>query len=477
VKRLRKILLAVLLLAVLAVAAGGWAIDRWLKSPAGHARVEAEISRALKMPLKLGRLGFSSWSGLSVEGISVPSADGNFFEARSLSVEHKFSSLVRGRIVLGEVRLVEPRLRWIQSPDGQWRLPALPAPAVANVAPAPPATPPQAVPAPSPGSPDKRPEILIKRIAIVGGSAELLDAKRTPVAAVSGLDVTLRDASEISSSGEIAVAAVSFPGYVAASAIKASTAHRDRTFAVQSFVADICKGRVSGEFTVAADAPASARINMENVNLGLAGPVARSRMRNASGILSGDAELGGITGDAKTLTGRGSLLLKSGRCTEIELIRQIGEVLQYAVLAGFEVREASAKFRIASERVTLEPFDVSLHPLGMAVAGTVAFDGTVDMEGALSAPADIVGRTGLVGAQFSPPDAAGRQPVKFDIRGSLDDPKQNLAERLTGTKDRKWQRVIAAESILSTLLGRKGEKAKAETPKVEAPAPAPQPRP
>jgi hypothetical protein len=206
------------------------------------------------------------------------------------------------------------------------------------------------------------------------------------------------------------------------------------------------------------------------VNIGLVGKEARARMRNASGIISGEIQLTGVEGGTKGMTGQGSLVLRSGRCTEIELVRQIGEVLQYAALAGFEVREATAKFRIASEHILLSPLEVSLQPLGISASGSVAFDGSVDLVGILSAPASIVQRTGLVSAQFSPPDATGRQSVQFDVKGTLDKPKQNLAAQLTGTKDRKLQRIIAAESILSTLFGKKGDKSKPADPTPAAPA-------
>ncbi|MEQ1852299.1 MAG: hypothetical protein ABMA01_11985, partial [Chthoniobacteraceae bacterium] len=130
-KRLRKFLLIAAILLVVVFAAGSWALNRWLQSPEGHARIENEIGRAMRMPVKLGKLGFSAWSGVTAEGISVPAVEGNFFEARSLSAEHSFTSLLRGRVVLGDVRIVQPRVRLFESADGKWRLPELPAKAPA----------------------------------------------------------------------------------------------------------------------------------------------------------------------------------------------------------------------------------------------------------------------------------------------------------------------------------------------------------
>ncbi|MEQ1854623.1 MAG: AsmA-like C-terminal region-containing protein [Chthoniobacteraceae bacterium] len=312
---------------------------------------------------------------------------------------------------------------------------------------------------------------------IEDASAELIDKQRLPMATLKGLNATFRDVSEKSSAGEISIGSIVAPGYATVGEIQGKTEHRDKTVTVRILAANICKGSVAGEITFAPGAPMTASLSLENVDIGLAGKEARKRMRNASGILTGNVQLAGFDRGAKALTGEGSLVLRSGRCTEIELIRQIGEILQYAALAGFEVREARANFRVASERIFLSPLDVSLHPLGMSVTGGVGFDGAVELTGLLSAPRNIVQRTGLVSAQFSPPDVNDRQSVQFDIKGTLDHPKQNLAAQLTGTKDRKLQRIIAAESILSTLFGKKVEVPKPADPKAVPPAPPAQVQP
>ena len=202
----------------------------------------------------------------------------------------------------------------------------------------------------------------------------------------------------------------------------------------------------------ATGSPASACVVLDNVNIGLLGKEARARIRNASGVVSGEARIDGIGDDAKALTGNGKITLRSGRCTEIELVRQLGEVLRVAAIAGFEVRQATVAFQIASGRIMLSPMDIASHPFGMSLAGGIAFDGAVDLVGTLRAPADYVATTALIAPQFSPPDANGLRSVQFDIKGTLDKPRQNLAEKLTGTTDRKAQRIIAAESAVSTIL-------------------------
>ena len=348
-KRLKKILLIAAVVLAVVLATGSWALNRWLQSPEAHARIEHEIGNAIRMPLKIGKLNFSAWSGLTAQGITVTAGDGNFLEAESLSVEHKFSSLFRGRIVLGEVRIVQPRVRLVESPDGRWRIPQLPAATAA----APPDAVPSATHSPTATdvakslTPKKQINVLVGSIVIADASAELIDKQRLPFATVKGLNATFHDVSETASSGDFSIGSVTVQGYGTAGQIQGKAEHHDMTFSVRDLSANVLKGRVVGEASYTLGSPASARLTIENVDISLVGSAARARMRNASGIVSGGAELAGFDTGTKAMTGEGTFVLRSGRCTEIELVRQIGEVLQYAALAGFEVREARAKFRIA----------------------------------------------------------------------------------------------------------------------------------
>lgn len=488
-KRRLKFLFITAAVLVALCAAGSFALNRWLQSPETHARLEREIGEAMRMPLKLGKITLSLWSGLVVEGITVPAGDGNFFEAAALSADPKFTSLLRGRIALGEVRIVRPRIRLFESADGQWRLPEFPkaaeAPVATAVAPAAPATPPAAPGVPvssAPPKPKKHIELLIRKIVIADGSAEMIDKQKLPFASVSGLNATFKDVSEKSAAGEIDIAGVTLPGYAVLDHIKANIDRNGEDFAVRNLAVNVCGGRVLGDFTRTAGSPASTHLVLDNVNIGLLGKEARAHIRNASGVVSGEARFAGIDGDRKAMTGNGTITLKSGRCTEIELVRQLGEVLRVAAIAGFEVREATANFQIASERVQLTPMDISSHPLGMSLSGGIGFDGAVELVGILRAPADFIAKAGLIAAQFSPPDSNGQRGVQFDIKGTLDKPRQNLAEKLTGTTDRKTQRIIAAESVLSTILektniGKKNPKLMKLLPEILNVRPAPQPAP
>jgi len=466
VKRVAKYLSIAALVLVFLLTAGGWFVNRWLQSAEAHAGVEGKISEALHLPVKIETIGFSVWSGLTAKKISVTGPDGILFEAAGISASHRFSSLLRGSLVFGEVRIEQPHLRLTEDAFGKWTLPhsftaqqsgaatiALPQPQSANNT---------AV------SPAKVNRISIGKIVVEGGRAELIDKACAPFATIRGLNVTLREVTESGFSGNFFAERVTFHGWIAFDHLNGLATRTGQGLQIRKLAAEAGGGSVTGEATWTEGAAGTATLNLSGINLARATQDGGMSLQKITGMLSGEAQFAGLGADTKKITGKGALLLKNGNCTQIEALRQIGDALRLASLANFEIADATAKFQVAGEQFSLAPMDVSAPPVGLTFNGSVAFDGTLNVAGLLRAPADLVERQGMVAAKFSPPDAFNRRSLPFSITGSLMKPKQNLAESLTGTKDRKQQRIIAAESILSALIERK-------KPKPVQPGPVPQP--
>ena len=469
-KRLAKYLSIATLVVVLLITAGGWFVDRWLQSPAGHASVEAQITDALHLPLKVGALSFSAWRGLTAKKISVSGTDGILFEAAGISANHRFSSLLRGSLALSEVRIEQPHFRLAEDASGKWSLspaPAAPPPLIAEVPP-PVIVPTPATAAPAPAT---KSAISIGKILVQGGTAELIDKARAPFATITGLNVTLRDVTDWGFTGDITAERATLHGKFSLARLSATAARAAKEIHIHKLTATAGGGTVTGEGTWSEiTSTGTAALHLGLINLASATEEAGITRQKISGTLSGDAQFAGLGSDIKGITGKGTLALKNGNCTQFEALRQIGEVLRLASLANFEIADATAEFQLANGQVLLTPIEVSAPPVGLTLTGPATFDGTLNLSGLLHAPADLVERQGMVAAKFSPADARNRRSIPFNITGTLEKPKQNLAESLTGTKDRKQQRIIAAESILSAIMQR-------NKPKPEQPAATPQPAP
>ena len=475
-RRLAKYLAIAAIVLVLLVAAGGWFMDRWLQSSEAHANIEGKLSEALHMPVKIERLGFSAWSGLTAKKIIVSSSGTVLFEAAGISAGHRFAPLLRGSFALGEVRIEHPHFRMIQDASGKWGMPqAVPQPqpgaaaiAIAPVSPQPPST--AAAPAPA-----KDPAISIGKIIIEGGTLEFIDKSNAPFLTVAGMNVTLRDVTEAAFSGDFSAARVTLHGWFALDHLSGITTHAGREFQIRKLGGDAGGGSVTGEATWIKGATGSAALKFAAINLDRAAQNAGANARKIAGVLGGDAQFTGLGADTKAISGKGMLALKGGDCSQFEVLRQIGDALRLATLANFQIADATANFQVANGQMILAPMDISAPPAGLALSGPIGFDGALGITAFLHMPADLVEKQGsMLAERFSSADARGRRGLPFNITGSLSKPRQNLAESLTGTKDRKQQRIIAVETILSTILQKKNPKLLKMLPQL---VPPPQPAP
>jgi len=475
-RRLAKYLAIAALVVVLLLALGGWFVNRWLQSPEGHARVERKLSDALHMPVKIESPAFSAWSGLSTKKVTVSGPDGVIFEAAGISASHSFFALLRAKIGLSEVRIREPHVRLFQDAAGKWGIQrnaaALPAiagaqpivsaplvfrpansPAIAPVAPQP-AQPPPATVSASP----KPPAVSAGKVFIENGTFEMFDKTNAPFATVTGLNVTMRDVTETAFIGRMTIARAVIHGKAAIENLSGDAARNGQLFTLSNFTALTGGGVITGEANYTLGATAAATLKLVGVNLDRVTQDGGMKGQKISGIVSGDAQFAGIGPDKRTLTGRGTLSLKGGDCSQFDLLRQIGNVLSVTMLAKFQIADAIANFQIANEQVTLAPMEISTPPVGLTISGPVAFDGALNLTAFLSVPADMVAAQPMLAGNFSPPDANNRRSVPFHITGVVGKPRQDLADALTGTKDHRQQNIIGGASAIGAILGRNSPK-------------------
>ena len=448
-KRLAKYLATAAVLFALLLCAGGWLVGRWVSSAAVRASIEEELGRALRLPVKLARLDFSLTGGLKVDGLTV-AGDHGAFSATAVSANHRLLPLLGGKIALGEVRIDGPKFRISQDADGKWRFaapaPQQPAPATTALA-----------AAPAEPKPRRKPTVAIAQVMLTGGEVEMIDKSGKPFLTVSGLDVTLRDATPESFTGGFRIGRALLHGFAAIHGIQGTTTRKDGVFALRDFSGQCGGGHITGEATFPASGAGTATLALEEIALHIAANEAGISSPLVSGILSGEAKAAGL-GDTNTMTGEGRLVLKNGSSREIELLRQIGDVLRVASLSTFEVGDATATFQVANGEVMLSPLHISAPPIALAFVGPVKFDGTVNLTSFLDVPAGLIDQNPVLAAQFLPANEAGHRAIHFTVTGPLTKPKQTLAASLTGTTDRRQQRIIAAGAILSEILNRTQKK-------------------
>ncbi|MBA3830384.1 MAG: AsmA family protein, partial [Chthoniobacterales bacterium] len=191
-------------------------VNLYVQSQGTHHRIQQELSQRLGTPLRLRRISVTPWSGLKLNGITIPQepggVSGDFLRAQTFQLRVQFWSLFSDRLVIRQVSLIKPEVVWAQNSAGKWRLPALPPekavtpspPAKAAVAtpatllaPVPSASPVATAPALSPN--DNRTAFAeqaqsftpeVRRVTLRDGDFTFLDSAGRVVAKFMGLDFT-----------------------------------------------------------------------------------------------------------------------------------------------------------------------------------------------------------------------------------------------------------------------------------------------
>ena len=97
-------------------------VNLYVQSQGTHHRIQQELSQRLNTPLQLRQISLTPWSGLQLNGITIPQEGqlgGNFLQAQSFQLRVQFWSLFSDRLVIRQVSLIKPEVVWAQNSSGQ----------------------------------------------------------------------------------------------------------------------------------------------------------------------------------------------------------------------------------------------------------------------------------------------------------------------------------------------------------------------
>lgn len=463
-KRITKAILITFGVLVVLLFGGVWGLNRWLKSPELHAKVERELSLELKLPLKFQTLNLSVFGGLTAEGVTVMDRGRNFFEATSMTAAHDFFSLLRGKLVFKEIKVNAPRFVVVQRKTGEWKMPDLPpdlqaeldARKKAKQAAKSTETKPEKTASATP-KPKKAADVQINKVRITNGNAEFFEQDGRAYVSAMGIGATLSDVREESVMGYVAVERLVWHGNVAGTDVGAAVSFTEKGIIVEKIKACLGQGTLSGGYSSKPDQPGdpfSFKVAVEKVNLGRAAAEADAPPPNLDGILTGTLELRGMGGQKKSYLGKSAFVLKDATCREIDWVNQLGEVIQQEDmdLTTFKIDQMKADLMIGNERIFIKSIAIDAPPLGLTGEGACRFDGSkLDLKANFLAEKNFLARRPQIEPQFGPPDANQMRGVAFNLTGSLGKPKQNLMEKITGTTDRTEQRIKLGVDLLNGL--------------------------
>jgi type II secretion system protein N len=467
------------------------ATNLYVQSQGTHRRIQQELSERLGTPLRLRQISITPWSGLQLNGITIPQEPeklgGNFLEARSFQLRVKFLSLFSDHLVIRRVMLNRPVVVWAQNSAGKWRLPELPPPkkkspprvagapaasesTVSPVAPpslAPPLSSPEESSAVRQTAPVFTPEV--QRVTLKDGDFTFLASNGRLIAKFSGLDFSSAFRTATALKGNVRVEKISLRDRFFLEELQSPLHYDPSELAFSNISAQAAGGNISGKFEMqlqAADSPFTADVKFRDLQADKLLSNAGGPLGMLQGRVEGFLEASGKTADPNALNGHGAIVLRDGKLQQYSLLVALGQILQIDELMQLQLEQAEVKYHINPGIVTVDALVLRSANIRLTATGTISFSGKLHLDAQLALNDKI--RRQLfapIRENFVPlTSPAGYAAVDFKVNGTVERPKTNLMDKLVGRDLRDLGGVI------SSLFGH----AKKKKPRPEpTPSPAP----
>jgi hypothetical protein len=478
-------------------------VNLYVQSQGAQGKIQQELSRSLGVPLKIRSMSVTPWGGLELSGITIPQTVSvgpkDFLKARTFRLRVRFLSLFSRRLVIKEVSLVGPRVVWPQDTEGKWRLPdtraARPhtvstnqapassqaetgievaetntAPAVTNTTPA--VTNPSSVPS-SPKvtvkdePPGREPKLAVapevRRVTVKDGDFTFLDQTGRLVASFAGVDFRTNIRSAQALRGDAKVTRVSLGDRFFLDQLRSPIRYEPDVLELSKISARVAEGEVNGYFAMqpeTEDSPFTTSVKFHDV-------LADQLVENAGGAkgmvkgkLEGSFQASGKTSDPEALVGQGEISLRDGRVQQYRLLVLLGQILQIEELQELHLEQAEAKYHLRPGLVTIDELVLRSPNIRLTSSGTVAFDGTLQLNSQLAINDRIRGQLfKAIRDNFHGVDDPGYSAIEFQVGGTIERPSTNLVEQVVGRD---------ISSMLNSFFGGKKDRPKKKKKAVES---------
>jgi type II secretion system protein N len=452
VKKLSKaILIGLAVLVALGVALAVFA-NIYIQSPASQARIQEELSKALRLPFKLTNVSVSPFGNLKISGITIPNGDANFFEAASFNAHYKWLPLLHGKLVITEMNVQNPKVIWAQSADGKWKLPEPEQAAKAaseETNPASPITPePTALKPPENDQPkaesDKAAEkkennfkVVVERFDVKGGTVELLDNQNKHLAIFNDVNMTYTTLTPERVEGVATIGKLFWADTFAFENVSTPFKYAEGALELPEITAAFAGGKLQAKYRTREEkehSPYKVAVTFINIDLDQFGTPNPSGQAQASGSVTGQLEVHGDGKVSDRLNGEAHVDLRNAQFHQLDFFQSIGQLLGLRELADLRVRDGHTDLRLADNKVLVEKLVLNTSDLQISAHGTARLDKHLNLSAELSAEDSVVEHLPeIIRNGFGPSDG-GRRAVAFNITGDLDKPKTDLFDKFVKRK-------------------------------------------
>jgi len=452
VKRLSKVILIALavLIGLGAVTIGALLV--YLRGDDARQRIQVAATKALKTPVRIGKVGLSSWNSVRAESITVPTLDGSsaIVSAPTFDAKFRYSPLLSGELQLYDLMVKQAQVIWPQDADGRWSWPGLPK--IEKVETEEPKIPRE----------KKKSAVSISGLKLAGANIELRDAAQKPVVVATGVDVDFTKVGQEGTEGNAKVGRLVWLNRYVFENVSTPFRYVGGAVNLEGIEAVTLGGTVRGNLdmeTEAAESPFKVHMELHGLSLRDLLALAGWTAGDISGKLSGQVDAKGTSKNFQRLEGPGRLTIEEGRFTRLPLLDPIAQVLEIPELSDLRTSEAFVDFKLRDEKAFVESLVLATPSLRLGAKGVSRFDNKLNLDATLAISDSIARRIPDFSRQNFHKMEDQQYALDFKITGSNDHPKTDLAEKLIGGSVKE-----KVEDLLSGLFGTKPkEKEKEKT--------------
>jgi hypothetical protein len=305
----------------------------------------------------------------------------------------------------------------------------------------------------------------VRRVSVKDGDFTFLDQTGRLVARFAGVDFRTNIRSAQALRGDAKVTRVSLRDRFFLDQLRSPLRYEPDVLELSKISARVAEGEVDGYFAMqpeAEDSPFATSVNFHNV-------LAEQLVENAggpkgmvSGKLEGSFQASGKTSEPDALVGQGEISLRDGRVQQYRLLVLLGQILQIEELQELHLEQADAKYHVSPGLVTIDELILRSPNIRLTSSGTVAFDGTLQLNSQLAINDRIRGQLfKAIRNNFHSTDDPDYSAIEFQVGGTIERPSTNLVEQVVGRD---------ISSMLNSFFG--GKKAKKKKKPAENAAPA-----
>jgi type II secretion system protein N len=456
------------------------ALNLYIQSPGSQARIQEELSKALRMPLQLRTVSVSPFGGLHITGITIPNGGANFLEAASFNAHYRLGPLLQGKLVITDMDVESPKILWAQAADGKWKLPA---PEQAENVAAQDAN--QRLATEQQGlndtaavkTGDKKPKgdaekvaaekkssftVLVQRFEVKGGTVELFDKDNRHLAVFNDVNMVYTFLTPDHVEGTATIGKVIYADTFTLENVTTPFKFAEGAFNLTDIAATFAGGALQGKYHTHTEkdrAPFKIAVGFTKVDLDKMGVQMGAAPGQTTGGVSGQIEIHGDTIHPDHLDGEGRIDLRDAQFSQLDLFQSIGQILGMRELSDLRVRDGHADLKLAGNKVNVEKLTLNTSDLQLSAKGTARLDKRLNLEAQLSVEEAALQHMPVMIRDNFVPAENGRRAIAFNITGTTDKPKTNLLDKLVGQKIN-----TQFGDVLGSLFGNSDKKQQQDKP-------------